>query len=322
MRARRRSSTSARSWSPAASRVCSGSRSRRGTRGTTRSTSTTRPGDGATKVVRYRARNGRALPGSAQEILRVDQPYANHNGGNVDFGPDGKLWVGMGDGGSRRRPGEPRAEPRHAARQDAPARRAPGAARRRRSSRSACATRGASASTARRGDLWIGDVGQGAIEEIDRLPRGTTGLVNFGWDVYEGRQASRDKALGPGRLVQPVAQYTHDDGCSVTGGYVYRGNAVPRLAGPLRLRRLLQRHGLEHPPRRRGAPRRAGPRPGAHVVRREPERRDALRRLRRGNVYRCTVRSRVVRREPGLRRLSPRGAAPAATGRARRRRRR
>jgi glucose/arabinose dehydrogenase len=60
---------------------------------------TARP-DGATKVVRYRSRNGRAVPGSAQQILRIAQPYANHNGGNVVFGPDGRLWVGMGDGGS------------------------------------------------------------------------------------------------------------------------------------------------------------------------------------------------------------------------------
>ena len=81
------------------------------------------------------------------------------------------------------------------------------------------------------GDLWIGDVGQGEIEEIDRLPRGTTDLVNFGWSVYEGRQRYSDRTLGPGRLIQPVAQYTHAQGCSVTGGYVYRGKAVPRLAG-------------------------------------------------------------------------------------------
>jgi glucose/arabinose dehydrogenase len=80
-------------------------------------------------------------------------------------------------------------------------------------------------------DLWIGDVGQGAVEEIDHLPRGSTGLVNFGWDVYEGRSSFENKAPGPGRLVEPVAQYTHDDGCSVTGGYVYRGNAIPRLLG-------------------------------------------------------------------------------------------
>jgi glucose/arabinose dehydrogenase len=81
------------------------------------------------------------------------------------------------------------------------------------------------------GDLWIGDVGQNAIEEIDRLPRGTTGLVNFGWNVYEGRSRFSDQTLGPGTLIQPVAQYTHAAGCSVTGGFVYRGKAVPRLAG-------------------------------------------------------------------------------------------
>ena len=59
----------------------------------------TAKGDGSTRIVRYRAANGRALPGSAQELLRVAQPYANHNGGNLEFGPDGKLWVGLGDGG-------------------------------------------------------------------------------------------------------------------------------------------------------------------------------------------------------------------------------
>ena len=58
------------------------------------------------------------------------------------------------------------------------------------------------------GDLWIGDVGQGEIEEIDRLPRATTGLVNFGWNVYEGRSRFSDATLGPGTLIQPIAQYT------------------------------------------------------------------------------------------------------------------
>ncbi len=81
------------------------------------------------------------------------------------------------------------------------------------------------------GDLWIGDVGQSEIEEVDRLPRATSGLVNFGWNVYEGRSRFSDQPLGPGTLIQPVAQYTHAAGCSVTGGFVYRGKAVPRLAG-------------------------------------------------------------------------------------------
>ena len=74
------------------------------------------------------------------------------------------------------------------------------------------------------GDLYIGDVGQGAIEEINWTPANSPGLENYGWDVYEGRSKFEDKALGPGKLVSPVAQYSHDDGCSVTGGYVYRGS--------------------------------------------------------------------------------------------------
>ncbi len=74
------------------------------------------------------------------------------------------------------------------------------------------------------GDLYLGDVGQGAIEEISYSPANSPGLENYGWDVYEGRSSFESKALGPGKLVQPVAQYSHDDGCSVTGGYVYRGS--------------------------------------------------------------------------------------------------
>jgi glucose/arabinose dehydrogenase len=81
------------------------------------------------------------------------------------------------------------------------------------------------------GDLYIGDVGQGAIEEVDWVAWPWRGLLNFGWDVYEGRAKFEDKALGPGRLVQPVSQYTHGDGCSISGGYVYRGKAVPAAAG-------------------------------------------------------------------------------------------
>ena len=74
------------------------------------------------------------------------------------------------------------------------------------------------------GDLYIGDVGQGAIEEIDYQPAASPGLENYGWDVYEGRSTFEDKPLGAGKLVMPVAQYSHRDGCSVTGGYVYRGS--------------------------------------------------------------------------------------------------
>ena len=81
------------------------------------------------------------------------------------------------------------------------------------------------------GDLWIGDVGQGDIEEIDVLRAGVKGLVNFGWDVFEGSTTFEDKPLGPGTLITPIAEYGHYKGCSVTGGYVYRGHAVPSLRG-------------------------------------------------------------------------------------------
>ena len=77
------------------------------------------------------------------------------------------------------------------------------------------------------GDLWVGDVGQNEIEEVDHVAWPLGGLLNFGWDVYEGSSSLRAQELGPGRLVSPVAQYSHDDGCSVIGGYVYRGSAVP-----------------------------------------------------------------------------------------------
>lgn len=185
---------------------------------------------GATRVVAYRSRGARALPGSARLLLRVPQPYRNHNGGMVAFGPDGKLYVGIGDGGSG---GDPenraqdmgtllgklvRLDPRAAkptAEIVALGLRNPWRFSFDRATRA----------------LWIGDVGEGAVEEIDRLPRGTTGLVNFGWDVYEGSRPYEQKALGPGRLVQPVVEYTHGDGCSVTGGYVYRGKRVAAARG-------------------------------------------------------------------------------------------
>ena len=186
--------------------------------------------DGATWVARYRARNGRAVPASAQQILRIAQPYANHNGGNLVFGPDGRLWVGMGDGGSGGDPEHRAQNPdsllgkmlRLDVRQPKPTPQI-----------FAIGLRNPWRFSFDRKtkDLWIGDVGQSAIEEIDHLPRSTTGLVNFGWNVYEGTTRYSDNPLGPGQLVQPVAQYSHDNGCSVTGGYVYRGNEVPRLRG-------------------------------------------------------------------------------------------
>jgi hypothetical protein len=75
------------------------------------------------------------------------------------------------------------------------------------------------------GDLYIGDVGQSAIEEIDFTPRQSPGLENYGWDIYEGSDRYEDTPRGPGTLVAPVFEYSHSEGCSVTGGFVYRGGA-------------------------------------------------------------------------------------------------
>ncbi|RDI73486.1 Glucose/sorbosone dehydrogenase [Gaiella occulta] len=186
--------------------------------------------DGNSRIVRYRSDGVRAVPDSARRLLLVRQPYPNHNGGMVAYGRDGKLYVGFGDGGSAGDP-ENRAQSMRTllgkiVRLD-PAR--PGA----RPLIVALGLRNPWRFSFDRanGDLYIGDVGQDAIEEVDHVAWPWNGLLNFGWDVYEGRSSFEPKPLGPGRLVQPVAQYSHARGCSITGGYVYRGTAVPSARG-------------------------------------------------------------------------------------------
>ena len=180
---------------------------------------------GDTRVVEYEA--GEGPPNRRRELLFVDQPYSNHNGGQLAFGPDGLLYAGMGDGGSG---GDPENVAQNLSsrlgkllRLDVNRERADwemvayGLRNPWRFSFD-CAT----------GDLWIGDVGQGEIEEIDYLPRDTEELVNFGWDVFEGSRPFEDKEPDPsGTLAGPVAEYDHEEGCSITGGFVYRGEAIP-----------------------------------------------------------------------------------------------
>ncbi len=188
---------------------------------------------GHTRVVEYRANaaHTRALPGTRRQLLFIRQPYANHNGGQVTFGPDGQLYVGMGDGGSGGDP-ENRAQNLNSLLGKLlrihPTR--PGA-------RPVIAAYGLRnpwrfSFDRANGDLYIGDVGQGLWEEIDYTPRSSPGLENYGWDVYEGRTTHEQKELsGNGRLVQPVHVYGRSDGYSVTGGFVYRGRAIPALRG-------------------------------------------------------------------------------------------
>jgi glucose/arabinose dehydrogenase len=186
--------------------------------------------NGDTRVVEFETRAD-AAPARQRQLLYVDQPYANHNGGLVVFGPDGRLYVGMGDGGSGGDP-EGRAqdlgyrlgkllsadvgEPEPEWRVEGLGLRNPWRFSFDRET----------------GDLWIADVGQGDWEEIDFLPGESPGLENYGWDVYEGTHVFEDKEPNPrGALVMPVAEYNHAEGCSITGGYVYRGTSIPAAEG-------------------------------------------------------------------------------------------
>jgi glucose/arabinose dehydrogenase len=190
----------------------------------------------------------RADPGSERVVLSFDQPFANHNGGNLVFGPDGYLWIGTGDGGSA---GDPmgngqdlgtllgkmlRIDVDHRDRglayaipPDNPFTGKLGA----RPEIWAYGLRNPWRYSFDRqtGDLWIGDVGQNAFEEIDHVPSGEAGL-NFGWNVMEGRECFQPvTGCDESGITPPVAVYGHDLGCSVTGGYVYRGTRWPALAG-------------------------------------------------------------------------------------------
>ena len=207
---------------------------------------------GDTVIARYTVSAtdpNRADPASARVILEVDQPFANHNGGQLEFGPDGYLYIGLGDGGSQNDPnnraqnlgdllgkilridvdrGNPYAIP-------------PG-----NPFVNVSGARGEVWAYGLRnpwrfsfdsltGDLWIADVGQGTREEIDFQPAASIGGENYGWRLMEGSLCH----IPPGSncnagnaLVLPVIEYDHSGGaCSVTGGYVYRGTRYPRLHG-------------------------------------------------------------------------------------------
>lgn len=214
--------------------------------------------EGDTVIARYRrsADPNRTDPASAVQVLSVDQPYSNHNGGQLQFGPDGYLYIGMGDGGSA---GDPAcyAQRRvnllgkmlridvdktdgnrpYAIPPDNPylgENRMPDEAW-------AIGLRNPWRFSFDRetGDLWIGDVGQNRREEIDFQPAKTPGGRNYGWKPMEGTLCFADDTCESGtpacdapELTRPVLEYPHEDGdCSVTGGYVYRGRAIPALAG-------------------------------------------------------------------------------------------
>jgi glucose/arabinose dehydrogenase len=187
---------------------------------------------GNTRVIEFRSRNGRGVKSTARQLLFVRQPFANHNGGELQFDSRGLLYVGMGDGGSAGDPGN-RAQNMNE--------------RLGKLLRIDPLRRGAQwqiiglglrnpwrfSFDRANGDLYIGDVGQGDWEEIDYRPRAQIpSLANYGWKAFEGRARYSNTPLGQGQLVAPVYVYSHDEGgCSVTGGYVYRGRAVAAASG-------------------------------------------------------------------------------------------
>jgi len=202
---------------------------------------------GTTVVSRFQAlADGmRADPASEKILLTIEQPYANHNGGSLAFGPDGMLYIGTGDGGSAGDPqgngqklttllgkllridvdgGDPYAIPADNPFADG---------QRGRGEIWAYGLRNPWRFSFDRltGDLWIADVGQNAWEEINFQPAGAPGGVNYGWNFREGAHPYRGEPPAGLSLTDPVAEYPHPEGCSVTGGFVYRGEKLPEFYG-------------------------------------------------------------------------------------------
>jgi glucose/arabinose dehydrogenase len=187
-----------------------------------------------------------ADPASEQLVISAEQPFPNHNGGQLLFGPDGNLYLGLGDGGSGGDPlgrGQDLTDllgsilrldirtPPYVVPSDNPF-----AGR--------TDVRGEVWSYGLRnpwrfsfdratGDLYIGDVGQSAWEEVDVSPAadGAGKATNFGWNIMEGKHCYAASSCDESGLALPVLEYNHGQGCSITGGYVYRGNAIPAIQG-------------------------------------------------------------------------------------------
>ena len=200
--------------------------------------------NGNTVVARYQVSDdeNRADPNSQEILLNISQPYSNHNGGMIAFGPDGFLYIGMGDGGSG---GDPQGNAQNPnallgkilridVDSGSPYGFPPGNAPGGRPEIWALGVRNPWRFSFDRvtGDMLIGDVGQNQWEEIDILPAGILGGINLGWDFYEGTHPYEGTPPEGNSFIFPVIEYQHGGGtCSVTGGYVYRGSLLPDWQG-------------------------------------------------------------------------------------------
>jgi len=197
--------------------------------------------DGDTEVVEFErsADPDVASPAQVRLFFTVDQPFPNHNGGMLAFGPDGYLYVGMGDGGSA---GDPQNNGQSLDTKlgkilridvDAYPTPPPGNVEGGDPAVWDWGLRNPWRFSFDRatGDLYIGDVGQNRLEEIDVEPAGQ-GRRNYGWRIMEGDSCFEPRTgCDQSGLTPPVVSYDRGDGCSVTGGYVYRGQAIPGLVG-------------------------------------------------------------------------------------------
>jgi glucose/arabinose dehydrogenase len=189
---------------------------------------TDRQGD--VNVVEYRAAGGSVDPGTARQLLHAEKDSARHFGGQLQYGPDGKLYASIGDDARSQVHPQSLAEGDYL-----------GKVLRLDSDGWTVVAYGLRnpwrfSFDRETGDLWIGDVGENRVEEVDRVPAGTV-LANLGWDGFEGYEevvwddGGHNDPGGPGELLWPEAVYTHEEGCSVVGGYVYRGSDVPSASG-------------------------------------------------------------------------------------------
>jgi glucose/arabinose dehydrogenase len=205
---------------------------------------------GVINIVRYLVdpmNANRALT-TGVTIMRIGHPYSNHNGGTLAFGPDGYLYIGTGDGGSAGDPGNRAQSTNYALgkmlRIDVD--HTSGSLQYRNPSTNPYVGRSGDDRIFARGlrnpwkysfdrltgDLWIGDVGQNRYEEIDRATKSSGGGRgrNYGWRVMEGRACyNPSSGCNTSGKSSPIAVYTHGNGCSVTGGYVYRGTKYPAM---------------------------------------------------------------------------------------------
>ncbi|MGH7800499.1 MAG: PQQ-dependent sugar dehydrogenase [Thermodesulfobacteriota bacterium] len=208
----------------------------------------TRKPDGDTIVSRYFVTENPdvADPDSEEIILAIDQPFPNHNGGLLVFGPDGFLYIGMGDGGSGGDPFDNAQNPGSLLgkmlRIDVESGIAPYIIPSSNPFTQTTGFRGEIWALGYRNpwrfsfdrdtdDLYIADVGQDLFEEVDFQPASSTGGENYGWNIMEGGHCFKSNTCDQTGLVLPVAEYDHSQGCSITGGFVYRGLIFPRMQG-------------------------------------------------------------------------------------------